>query len=67
MIWEWWFLLLNTIDDILGYGQDEGETELCQKHNEGVLKMVGDELTGELSERLKTKDLCKDIFKKCLQ
>ena len=29
--------------------------------------MVGDELTGELSERLKTKDLCKDIFKKCLQ
>ena len=66
--WKWCFLLLlSTIDDILGYSQDEEETESCQKHNEGVLKMVGDELTAELSERLKTKDLCKNIFKKCLQ
>ena len=28
--------------------------------------MVGDEMTLELSERLKTKDLCKNVFKECV-
>ncbi|XP_066934734.1 uncharacterized protein [Clytia hemisphaerica] len=52
-------------DEILEYNNEDG-IESCFKHKEGVFKMVGDEMTQELSERLKTKDLCKNVFKECI-